>query len=264
MPQLSTFHSQLSAFPAALPYNSELSLWLSVDPLSDKYPNLSPYVYCADNPVRLKDPDGREIWVVGENGEKYLYKNRALCDEHGIEVGISPNSYEGKVLKHLNVLANSKDKRITDRLHDLETSDYSHIISRSKIINSDVQNGAWPKNIDRSYIPKTKGGGCGSTIYFNPDYEITYNDGAKFDASSVLAHELLGHGWDYDQGLTSREKTSNDIPYKEVNAVNIQNIILKEHGYQTRTQYGIGDPIHWENIPEDLLNTYFTTPNSRP
>jgi RHS repeat-associated protein len=40
-------------------YDSDLSIWLSVDPLSDKYPGLSPYVYCANNPIRLIDPDGR-------------------------------------------------------------------------------------------------------------------------------------------------------------------------------------------------------------
>ncbi len=39
-------------------YSSDLSIWLSVDPMSDKYPSLSPYVYCADNPVRLVDPNG--------------------------------------------------------------------------------------------------------------------------------------------------------------------------------------------------------------
>ena len=255
---------ELFTILAARYYQPNLSIWLSVDPMADKYPGVSPYVYCGDNPVRLVDPDGRKIWVVGEDGKKYLYKNRALFDEHGIEISVKQNSYEAKVLKNLNVLARSKDKRITDRLHDLETSDYSHNISLSKIINSNVQNGAIPNDRKQMYIPKKEGGGCGSTIYFNPNYEITYNDGAKFDASSVLAHELLGHGWDYDQGLTSREKTSNGIPYKEVNAVNIQNIILKEHGYQTRTQYGIGKPTHWENIPEDLLNTYFTTPNPRP
>jgi len=66
MPQLSTFHSQLSAFPAALPHNSELSLWLSVDPLSDKYPGVSPYTYCGNNPVRLKDPNGREMELIDE------------------------------------------------------------------------------------------------------------------------------------------------------------------------------------------------------
>ncbi len=42
-------------------YNSDLSIWLSVDPMSDKYPGTSPYTYCADNPVKLVDPDGREV-----------------------------------------------------------------------------------------------------------------------------------------------------------------------------------------------------------
>ena len=34
-------------------YSSDLSIWLSVDPMSDKYASLSPYVYCANNPVKL-------------------------------------------------------------------------------------------------------------------------------------------------------------------------------------------------------------------
>jgi RHS repeat-associated protein len=31
-------------------YNSDISIWLSVDPLSDKYPNLSSYAYCIVSP----------------------------------------------------------------------------------------------------------------------------------------------------------------------------------------------------------------------
>ena len=43
-------------------YDSDLMTgWLSVDPMADKYPGLSPYAYCAWNPVRLVDPDGEEI-----------------------------------------------------------------------------------------------------------------------------------------------------------------------------------------------------------
>ncbi|MBO7586776.1 MAG: RHS repeat-associated core domain-containing protein [Bacteroidales bacterium] len=42
-------------------YSSELSIWLSVDPMASKYPSLSPYVYCADNPVKLVDPNGDSI-----------------------------------------------------------------------------------------------------------------------------------------------------------------------------------------------------------
>lgn len=42
-------------------YSSDLSIWLSVDPQASKYPGLSPYVYCANNPVKLVDPNGEEI-----------------------------------------------------------------------------------------------------------------------------------------------------------------------------------------------------------
>ena len=40
-------------------YDPRTSLWLSVDPLVEKYPGLSPYNYCLGNPVRYIDPDGR-------------------------------------------------------------------------------------------------------------------------------------------------------------------------------------------------------------
>ena len=46
-------------------YSSDLSIWLSVDPMAAKYPSLSPYVYCADNPVKLVDPNGEEVWIPG-------------------------------------------------------------------------------------------------------------------------------------------------------------------------------------------------------
>ena len=50
-------------------YSSDLSIWLSVDPMSDKYPSLSPYVYCADNPVKLVGPDGEDVWITGDEWE---------------------------------------------------------------------------------------------------------------------------------------------------------------------------------------------------
>ncbi len=37
--------------------------WLSTDPLQKKYPSISPYNYCAGNPIYLKDVDGRDVYV---------------------------------------------------------------------------------------------------------------------------------------------------------------------------------------------------------
>ena len=45
-----------------------MTMWLSVDPLADKYPSISPYAYCAWNPVKLVDPDGMDVWSVTEDG----------------------------------------------------------------------------------------------------------------------------------------------------------------------------------------------------
>ncbi|WP_309846869.1 RHS repeat-associated core domain-containing protein [Chryseobacterium sp. SLBN-27] len=39
-------------------YNPRVSLWLNVDPLAEKYPSWSPYVYCGNNPINYIDPDG--------------------------------------------------------------------------------------------------------------------------------------------------------------------------------------------------------------
>ena len=47
-------------------YNPDLSLWLSVDPMADKYPSLSPYNYCAWNPIKIVDPDGDSIKLKGD------------------------------------------------------------------------------------------------------------------------------------------------------------------------------------------------------
>jgi hypothetical protein len=42
--------------------------WMSVDPLSDKYPSISPYVWCGNNPIKFVDPDGNKVWKLDENG----------------------------------------------------------------------------------------------------------------------------------------------------------------------------------------------------
>ena len=42
-------------------YDSRLGRWLSLDPLMTKYASLTPYNFCANNPVIFIDPDGKKI-----------------------------------------------------------------------------------------------------------------------------------------------------------------------------------------------------------
>ena len=46
---------------------------MNVDPLAEKYTNISPYAYVANNPVYFVDPDGREIRIFGVNGQVFTY-----------------------------------------------------------------------------------------------------------------------------------------------------------------------------------------------
>jgi len=62
------WHSLIRRFGSRY-YSSDLSIWLSVDPQASKYPSLSPYVYCANNPIKLVDPNGEDIWEIDENGK---------------------------------------------------------------------------------------------------------------------------------------------------------------------------------------------------
>ncbi len=58
-------------------YDSELIRWTTVDPLADKYPGVSPFVYCFNNPLRFIDPNGLEGWETTNSwNDEYIKKYR--------------------------------------------------------------------------------------------------------------------------------------------------------------------------------------------
>ena len=52
--------------------DASIGRWHSVDPLCEKYYNVSPYVYCAGNPIRYVDPDGRKIVLAENSSEDFI------------------------------------------------------------------------------------------------------------------------------------------------------------------------------------------------
>ena len=83
-------------------YSSDLSIWLSVDPMSGKYPSLSPYTYCADNPVRCVDPNGEDVWIVAYGAN---YTNKDNIGKPG-DVG---NGFKKNAEAYANIIRNSPD-----------------------------------------------------------------------------------------------------------------------------------------------------------
>ena len=74
-------------------YNSNLSIWLSVDPLADKYPSYSPYNFVLNNPVSYQDPNGMWVedgdgnWIAQEgDGAETLAKDAGISLEEAYSV----------------------------------------------------------------------------------------------------------------------------------------------------------------------------------
>ena len=70
-----------------------MTMWLSVDPMADKYPSISPYAYCAWNPVKLVDPDGMEAIV--NDDEWKVDRQKKTITRVGIKGGNEVQFVEG-------------------------------------------------------------------------------------------------------------------------------------------------------------------------
>lgn len=55
-------------------YDSDLSVFLSVDNYSDKYPYLTPYHYCANNPLIITDPTGDTLKFADNQSVEFQQK----------------------------------------------------------------------------------------------------------------------------------------------------------------------------------------------
>ena len=100
--------------------------------MSDKYSSLSPYTYCADNPVKLVDPNGEEIWKPdiegnlfaeeGDNNESLANFLHCSIEEAGLlltEQGYNSNE---------NIKAGSKvmlDNVFTRSIRNIKDNNYN-------------------------------------------------------------------------------------------------------------------------------------------
>jgi RHS repeat-associated protein len=61
--------------------------WWLPDPLAEKYYNISPYAYCANNPIRYIDPDGEDIKIFFElDGKIYSWVFNGSNQQQGLDI----------------------------------------------------------------------------------------------------------------------------------------------------------------------------------
>ena len=136
-------------------YTPELGIWLSVDPLSDKSPSMSAFMYCAGNPVVLVDPDGRDIYQVDESGKiQGRIKNKSYdqfqvvsVDGNGDKTVLSSSEKykKGTVGKSLqNIRATASDgKSIKLDAYSIKGSENGESIHKFLSDNTNVEFGRW-------------------------------------------------------------------------------------------------------------------------
>ena len=54
-------------------YDAVLGRWMCVDPLAEKYLNIGSYLYCVENPVKLINTDGKDIFLPGNKKDQDAY-----------------------------------------------------------------------------------------------------------------------------------------------------------------------------------------------
>jgi RHS repeat-associated protein len=62
-------------------YDPRVSIWYGTDPMHEKYPVVSTYAYCVQNPLRFIDPDGRSTRVAQNEDGTYRVIGGDLNDK---------------------------------------------------------------------------------------------------------------------------------------------------------------------------------------
>ncbi len=149
-------------------YDPALGRWHCIDKLSEKYYSLSNYAYCANNPIRLIDVDGR--WFDDKNEKRAQRQENKLIKKQGkLANKVVKMAAKGKDTGDLEARQEELDQSLTD-ISDMrgnETTEFRWA-SQSQSSNSDSEGVATTEGMGTSVVTMyTKGASMGLVLHEN-------------------------------------------------------------------------------------------------
>ena len=180
-------------------YDAFLPMFTSLDPLCEKYYHISPYVYCANNPMRFIDPDGRYFT---DKSIDVLKEFMSYLQMQLRQIGEKMNKAEGEKLEKLEQKYKEtyeRNQRIFNEIYQLASSDQAYSIG-------------YGNDYCTADITMSAGAFRGGR------YDIRIADGySTNERMGVIGHELkhafqfekgeLSSGYKYKGGETFYDKT---------------------------------------------------------
>jgi RHS repeat-associated protein len=240
----------------------QLGRWWQIDPLSERYNNWSPYIYCGNNPAKLIDNDGREIeiayYTLGANHPELkslaIYRNGKLYNTDGSKY-TGNNDYILQTQSDYNDIV-AGGGIAADMINHLENSENVHVVGNMDFTakTSEIKN---DPNYDYKNYERSVGSKGSFTKYGGKDKKYGYNPKTKKaeltsrDRKKGLGHEME-HAFDKDIGKPSSEEDKDS----EGRAISIENTINPEEGkryYHGGNEYNEKDMEEYrKQIKKDL------------
>lgn len=217
------------------------SRFLTVDPLAEKYYNISPYAYVANNPINAIDPDGRKIIIIvplkGGKTTSVEFTRNGLVTSEGKRVNVPADSHVGKIVDGYSKMLNSGDDNYVNQVTTLIDSKNIHHIDATVISTSGVLEGSRGEDTKESIAKAQKGVGIGTFTTYNFSGE-TLSDGTKKTNYTTVSHEVQ-HQYDFDQGnMKDQKKGAGAKDPAEKRAVKNEDKAREQEGLKKRRTYG--------------------------
>ena len=191
-------------------YDPRLSLWMSTDPMQEKYASLSSYAYCGGNPIRLIDSNGMEFT---EASEKYI--SSLVSDIDKRQAKNNSNIAKKEAALANAGLSEKKIRNLNKNISELKANNASLEEVRTEI--EILRNSSQIYNVVRDNSLNVSGDilGLGAETRSGARYNV---DTDMFDvllgdnSLGLLAHELK-HAYQFETGAYSTGYLSNGAPF---------------------------------------------------